>query len=232
MLPVDWDEIRARTLALYARRGQEATDVLAPPLTEAEVREAERQFGISFPDDYRQYLTKVTAGGRVRQLRRDESGWHWAGDYDTDPARLQAPFPDHDTALAALEDLWSQQPQEKDYASPDTFQAAHEAWRDAADAADGARTAGTVLLCEHGCGFYTLLVVSGPMRGTMWFDGRATCDRLNPLLSDSGEPATFVEWYVDWLRHEEPLTTSEERRAAHERWRRGVDNPIWHRWFD
>ncbi|MCG7527376.1 hypothetical protein MHW47_23435 [Streptomyces sp. OfavH-34-F] len=70
------------------------------------------------------------------------------------------------------------------------------------------------------------------MRGTMWFDGRATCDRLNPLLNDDGQPATFGEWYLDWLTREETLTTPELRRAANDRWSAGTDAPIWRRWFD
>ncbi|WP_051055491.1 MULTISPECIES: hypothetical protein [Kitasatospora] len=93
------------------------------------------------------------------------------------------------------------------------------------DAADDARDTGAVFLLEHGCGFSTLLVVSGPMRGTMWFDGRATCDRLNPLLNDDRRPATFAEWYLDWLAHEESMTTPEQRRAD-------AGRPIWFRWFD
>lgn len=66
----------------------------------------------------------------------------------------------------------------------------------------------------------------------MWFDGRATCDRLNPLLNDGGQPATFAEWYLDWLNREEPLTTSELRREASARWHAGTDVPIWLRRFD
>jgi hypothetical protein len=195
------------------------------------VRQAEEQFGVVFPDDYRQYLLRVSAGGRVRTLRVDQNGWRWDGDQPADRANLHVPFPDHDAALAASEDMWLTEPQEGDYASAAAYRAAHDAWRETADAAEDARTSGAVPLCDDGCGFYTLLVVSGPMRGAMWFDGRATCDRLNPLLNDDGQPATFAEWYLDWLTHEEALTTPELRRAANDRWRAGTDVPIWLRWF-
>jgi hypothetical protein len=66
----------------------------------------------------------------------------------------------------------------------------------------------------------------------MWFDGRATCDRLNPLLNDDRQAATFAEWYLDWLAHEESLTTPEQRDVAHQRWSAGTGTPIWLRWFD
>jgi Type IV secretory pathway, VirB4 components len=66
----------------------------------------------------------------------------------------------------------------------------------------------------------------------MWFDGRATCDCLNPLLNDDRQAATFAEWYLDWLGHEESLTTPEQRRTASESWHAGVARPIWFRWFN
>ncbi len=196
------------------------------------MRQAEEQFGVVFPDEYRQYLLRVSAGGRVRTLRVDQSGWHWEGDQPSDRANLHVAFPDHDTALAASEDLWLNEPQEGDYASAAAYQADHDTWRETADVAEDARTSGAIPLHDHGCGFYTVLVVSGPMRGAMWFDGRATCDRLNPLLNDDGHPATFAEWYLDWLTREEQLTTPELRRAVNDRWHAGTDVPIWLRWFD
>ncbi|MFG3046623.1 SMI1/KNR4 family protein [Streptomyces sp. NPDC048241] len=40
------------------------------PLTEAEVAEAERELGVSFPEDYGAYLREVSAGGALfRRLR-------------------------------------------------------------------------------------------------------------------------------------------------------------------
>lgn len=232
MQMVDWDEVRERTIALYRRdRRRLGGGVLAPVLTEDQVEEFERQIGVALPDDYREYLLRVSAGGRVRELRRDQTGWRLAGDRDTNYANLRTPFPDQDAALAACEELWSRPPLEGDYASAEAFQAAHDMWRQAADAADAARAVGAMFLQGHGCGFSTLLVISGPMRGTMWFDGRATSDRLNPLLNDSKQPSTFAEWYLDWLTWEESLTTPEQREAASERWHRGVDLPIWFRWF-
>lgn len=234
MQAVDWDEVRERTITLYARGGMDGnrTDGLPPALSEAQVRQVEDQFGVTFPDDYRQYLLCVSAGGRVRTLRFDGSGWGWDGARYADHANLHVPFPDHDTALAATEELWENEPKRESHPSAAAYQADHDAWREAADAAEDARTHGAVFLCDDGCGFHTLLVVSGPMRGAMWFDGRATCDRLNPLLNDAREPASFAEWYLDWLTHEEPLTTPEQRRAAHRNWQEGKDTPIWWRWFD
>ncbi|WP_431968921.1 SMI1/KNR4 family protein [Actinacidiphila sp. bgisy160] len=221
---MNWDEVRVRTAALHDRAAWDGgtRGPLPPPLSEAEVRDAERQFGIIFPEDYRHYLRTVSAGGRVRTLRRAGTRWVWEGDTHADRAGLRAPFPDQDAALAECERLWSREPREDDFPSAEAHRTAHRAWEEAADAADEARTAGAVILLEHGCGFATLLVVSGPQRGTMWFDGRATSDRVHPLPNDAGRPATFAEWYVDWLEHEEQPRPAEAEEE---------DRPIWYRWF-
>ncbi|MEV7774338.1 SMI1/KNR4 family protein [Kitasatospora sp. NPDC086791] len=225
---VDWSEVRRRTLAL--RAGQEAArggplPPLPPPLTEHQVREAEEQLGITLPADYRGYLLHVGAGSehhRVRELHRTEHGWRWRDDHQTLLPLLATPFPDHDTALAAEDEVWARAPKEEDYADPAAFDAARAAWRTEAEAAEDARVAGAVFLVSGGCGFATLLVVGGPQRGTMWFDGRGTCDRLNPLLTDDHRPATFAEWLVDDLAHAERPDSPEKR--AH--------TPISGRWFD
>ncbi|MFG2644712.1 hypothetical protein ACGFYP_27520 [Streptomyces sp. NPDC048370] len=54
------------------------------------------------------------------------------------------------------------------------------------------KTSGSVCIQEHGCGFSTLLVVTGPHRGTMWFDARATCDLILPLMLD-GRHLSFAD---------------------------------------
>ncbi|GGQ42291.1 hypothetical protein GCM10010215_77270 [Streptomyces virginiae] len=51
---------------------------------------------------------------------------------------------------------------------------------------EGACGAGAVYIQEDGCGFSTLLVVTGPHRGQMWFDGRATCDQILPSDGPAG----------------------------------------------
>jgi hypothetical protein len=55
------------------------------------------------------------------------------------------------------------------------------------------KTSGAVFIQDNGCGFSTLLVVASPHRGTIWFDGRATCDQILPLNLD-GRPVSFTDW--------------------------------------
>ncbi|MFD7584558.1 SMI1/KNR4 family protein [Kitasatospora sp. NPDC059811] len=234
MRSIDWDDVRGRVRAVREERAWSGAGAeLAAPLAEIQVVEAERQFGITFPADYREFLLRVSAGGRwPKELRQGPHGWHWAGDADTQLERLHVPFPDHDTALAASDEVWEKCVREEDYADPADFAAARDARNEAVEAAERDRVTGGVFLAGHGHNFSTLLIVSGSDRGSMWFDGRPTCDRLNPLLTDAGRPAGFGEWYIDWLEHEEGLTTPELEEAARNQWHRGVGTPIWLRWFD
>ncbi|MFD7453124.1 SMI1/KNR4 family protein [Kitasatospora sp. NPDC059827] len=237
MRDTDWNQVGRRLRALYEKRAGygagAAEEAPAPPLTEAQVGAAERQFGITFPADYRAFLLRVSAGGRFpRELREGPDGWHWAGDESTELSRLGTPFPDHDSALAAADACWDNPPREEGHQRPEEWLAARTAWTEAAEAAERDRATGAVFLQGHGHGFAALLVVTGPHRGTMWFDGRPTCDRLNPLLTDEGRPASFAEWYLDWLVREEPLITPEQREAERGRRTVGKETPIWLRWFD
>ncbi|MET7367758.1 hypothetical protein ABZS61_18265 [Streptomyces sp. NPDC005566] len=52
---------------------------------------------------------------------------------------------------------------------------------------------GAEFIREKGCGFSTLLVVTGPHRASPWFDGRATCDQILPP-NLSGQPVSFMDW--------------------------------------
>ncbi|MFI8963931.1 SMI1/KNR4 family protein [Streptomyces sp. NPDC053493] len=165
---------------------QTYADPAPPPLSLDEVREAEAQLGITFPDEYRDHLLRAGAGGRINRLRRGEQGWGWACDRDTNYDLLAEPFPHPDAYAAYEEELDEREPPREDAA-------AWEAWDAEYGVLQERKTAGVVFLQEGGCGFSTLLVVTGPHRGEMWFDGRATCDRILPLQLH-GRPVGFAEW--------------------------------------
>ncbi|MEU8616416.1 SMI1/KNR4 family protein [Streptomyces sp. NPDC048623] len=171
----------------------------APPLTLGEVVEAERELGIRFPDEYREYLLLVSAGGGgggggggrgqgqgFNRLWRGPDGWGWWGDRDTNYDLLTTDFPHPDSYAAYDDELGDREPPREDAA-------AWEAWDDECGVLQERKTAGAVYLQEGGCGFNTLLVVTGPHRGEMWFDARATCDLIVPM-SCEGRPATFADW--------------------------------------
>lgn len=168
-----------------------------PPLSEAEVAEAEAQLGVAFPPEYRRYLVQVSAGGAVSQLERTESGWWWAGN---DPFRrdlLPVPFPHPDSYAEADEELGRREPLAEDHPNEEAFAEAVSAWDTECEEFEDQKTAGSVVAQEHGCGFATLLVITGPLAGTLWWDGRATCDLIVPLSLDhtgDARPVSFGEW--------------------------------------
>ncbi|MCR6484470.1 SMI1/KNR4 family protein [Amycolatopsis sp. OK19-0408] len=162
----------------------------APPLTAAEIEAAERQFGVVFPGDYRDFLRTVSAGGDVKtpRLVRGPDGWSWAGDDRTDLARLAEPFRDRDAIRLAWADLDAREP------SRDEAPTAWQAWDGECEAVHALETVGALFLATDGIS-RTWLAVSGPYAGTLWFDMRATADRIVPITSADGRAMTFAEWY-------------------------------------
>ncbi|MFF5704126.1 SMI1/KNR4 family protein [Streptomyces sp. NPDC012794] len=166
-----------------------------PPLTENEIAEAEQELGVRFPRDYRAYLRGPDTGGFG--LVRTGSGWRWPGDDVLRPDLLSAPFPHPDSYAEADAALERREPQAADFPDPAALTAAWNAWDAECEVFEDRRTAGAMRLQEHGCGFATLLAVSGPLAGTVWWDGRASRGLIVPLSLDhaaGARPATFGEW--------------------------------------
>jgi hypothetical protein len=167
------------------------------PLTEAEIVEAERELGVSFPEEYRAYLRGVSAGGALSRLERTGRGWWWAGNDVGRRALLSTSFRHPDSYFEADNELMECEPQAQAFEDDAGYRAAWSAWADEVDRFEDMKTAGAVVIQEHGCGFSTLLALTGPLAGTVWWDGRATCDRIVPLSLDhvgGARPIRFREW--------------------------------------
>lgn len=169
------------------------TDWTAPaapqPLSGTDLRAAEAELGIRFPYEYRRYLRRQNATGKANPLVRGPHGWGWRGDTSTNYALLAEPFPHPDSYLAYDDELGDREPSRDDAE-------AWAAWDDECGVLQERKTAGAVYIQENGCGFNTLLVVTGPHRGEMWFDARATCDLILPMRRQ-GRAATFADW-LEW----------------------------------
>ncbi len=137
--------------------------LLEPRLHPSEVAEIETQAGIQFPSDYRAFLTHVSAGGLGPAY-----GLRAVRPAVRASAYLAEPFP------------WIE------YFNP------YDGQRD--DERDWEReAAGTLELCDEGCGHLHRLVITGPAHGTMWIDSRGSDQGFIPL------GVNFTQWYEKWL---------------------------------
>ncbi|MCX5612738.1 SMI1/KNR4 family protein [Streptomyces sp. NBC_00047] len=174
---------------------------ISPPLTEVEPVMAEHELGVSFPAAYRAYLKEAKPAKPVFRPRRKEWGWDWGADRQTPAELLPLPFPHPDSYVNANAELDAREPRLEDFTNGQAHAVAWQAWDGECEVFEDQKTAGAVILQDHGCGFYTLLAVTGPLAGTVWWDGRATCELIIPLSLDhmgSARPVTFGEW----LRHD------------------------------
>ncbi|MQY10234.1 hypothetical protein SRB5_03410 [Streptomyces sp. RB5] len=186
--------------------------LLEDPLTQAELADLERQTGVLLPEEYRDFLLHVGAGGAgpsygVYPVRLVQGRWRWEGDGAglADLSRLAEPFPREGADPEAVRLLLSEHPEEEDFDEIEDFDDAIEAWEERWEpvmwSAD--RTVGAVVISTLGCAAREWLIISGPERGRIWSDNRVDDEDLKPLLDDNGVPMTFTRWYLTWLEKAE-----------------------------
>ncbi|WP_188299242.1 SMI1/KNR4 family protein [Streptomyces sp. CBMA156] len=178
--------------------------LLEEPLEESQVASAEAQFGVRLPPDYRSFLLDVGAGGAgpaygLFPLRRDGRGWYWdEGGARGDGTLLAQDFLSEEERARLESGLDAREPVEADFPDGESYRAAFLAWDAECERLDAWTTAGALRLGHEGCGSCTWLAVTGPERGTLWFDGRAADLPLEPLSGGAGRLG-FRGWYLDWL---------------------------------
>ncbi|MFD6879450.1 MULTISPECIES: SMI1/KNR4 family protein [unclassified Streptomyces] len=166
-------------------------------MTESEVSLVERELGLSFPAEHRAFLQEGAPAQDVFRPRRVDSEWDWGFDWYWPAELVRLPFPHPDSYVAAEAEPAAREPLPEDFTDVRAHIAAYDAWYQEYEAFQDAKTAGAVVLQEKGCGFKTLPAVAGPLAGTVWWDGRASCDLIVPLSLDhpvGARPVTFGEW--------------------------------------
>ncbi|MCU7726093.1 SMI1/KNR4 family protein [Actinoplanes sp. KI2] len=149
---------------------------LGPPLTDDEVTAFEREHGVSLPEDYRAFITTIGNGGPGR--------WGGAGPY---------------YGLHSLQDwatsLWGM-PGQSTLATPFPAEPGRvfSDWpSEVAPDEDDEPYCGTLALSDQGCGYLSILVVSGPARGRVAGTGDTPAGPV--FTRDAG----FLSWYERWL---------------------------------
>lgn len=207
-----WVGVRERVLALRTAPGMRnvfgavwGEDLghrfeLLPPLTQAELERAERERGVKLPEEYRSFLLEVGAGGAgpdygIFPLRPGTTS-------DKTPAEPRdEPFRPEVAAL--FEQHQEDEPARDDFASDEDFAHAYLAWDARDDELREELFTGTIHLSEQGCGYYTVLAVTGPEAGTLWDDVRALGEGIAPKRHTGTGRLTFAQWYLDWLAYAE-----------------------------
>ncbi|TVT62643.1 SMI1/KNR4 family protein [Amycolatopsis rhizosphaerae] len=149
------------------------------PLRESAVIEFEQRHQVTLPESYRAFLVGIGDGGAgpyYGLFRLDGSD---IAERDREdrwvPGLLATPFP-HVTA-------WNPNgPDSLDRMSDEEYFAPE--W-----------VAGSLVIAEYGCGAFFRLILSGPARGQVWFDDRASDGGLTP-------GPHFRDWYLGWLYDE------------------------------
>ncbi|NBE50462.1 SMI1/KNR4 family protein [Streptomyces boluensis] len=178
---------------------------LRPVLTEDEVARAERRIGATLPHEYRTFLLDVGGGGAG-----PDYGLYPLTPDDPLARRAALPFrAGHTDELAAHEAL---EPRPADYGDSAEEQTRlhreYAAWDRRWEELSDTLTDGTLCVGEQGCGYYTLLAVTGDERGTMWDDVRAVGEGVLPAARTREDRTTYAQWYLNWLRYAERRATT------------------------
>jgi len=146
--------------------------LLHPCITEKQVRQFEARHAIHLPEDYRNFLLEVGSGG-AGPLYGLFSFGHFG---ERGLPELALPFPHSEH--------WNPQFKEGDTPVLSEF----EDWY-----FDTKHIFGSMPICHEGCGYYDLLVVTGPEHGNVWVDARVSDGGICPL------GVSFGPWYSKWL---------------------------------
>ena len=193
------DKLHSKGTAIFGAdsHGFTLNDVLA----EDAVLAFEQHHGVRLPDDYRQFLLHVGNGGAgpfygVFPLgfvddNFDLRAWQ---ENDNLVGSLSESFV-FDQAWNALSSMPEPDLLNRDESEYGRQQESFERiyW-------NSSLVNGAIPICHEGCAIRVLLVVRGSQAGKLWEDRRSEYEGLRPLMLKNGSPATFSEWYSEWLR--------------------------------
>lgn len=165
-------------------------------VSEADVRAFEERHGVTLPDDYRGFLLNIGNGGAgpyygIFKLGEmdDNFGYvawqansHFVG-------LLSTPFP--------FTEQWNDVAGRPD--PDDVGEEEYERQLDAWEKHYFMPIDGAIPICHLGCAMWVWLVVSGPERGRVWIDDRASDNGIRPVVGKADERLTFGGWYQAWL---------------------------------
>jgi len=173
---------------------------LLPPISRVELDAFEATHNIRLPEGYRRFLLEIGNGG---------AGPHYGlfplGMWDGTGSGLE-PWGEFGAGVLSDEFPHSAHwnlPAER-FAAPEfSDDEAEDAWQTALDDEywNPALTAGSFPIAHQGCAYRNVLVVTGPARGLVWLDGRASDQGIGPEERPEQLGPTFEDWYLGWLEN-------------------------------
>jgi hypothetical protein len=185
----DLDTIRHANVAEASAKIRMASLIvtnLNPPLKEEDVASFEVRHAVELPPDYREFLLTIANGGVGPGCGLEKLGEFSGTSWDESPGlvgELQMPFP--------YTEKWNAKP--IDDTLPIDEQYKQQDWYWSAQHVHGA-----IPICDLGCGLRQLLIITGPERGSVWFDDRADWQGLYPDSKCDNRRVSFFEWYRNW----------------------------------
>ncbi|WP_432043201.1 SMI1/KNR4 family protein [Streptomyces cadmiisoli] len=180
---------------------------LGPVMSEEQIRELEADLGVSLPAQYRSFLLRVGRGGAgpdygLMTPTLCNGSWRWLGIGLAFPAQpTTAEFAGRPFVAEALRSeltaIEAQEPTPEAFATDEELSQAYAAWDARCEELYDAQEAGAVFLSEQGCGYASLMVMTGPHRGAIWEDLRPMDRGIEPTGHD------FAHWYRKWLERTE-----------------------------
>lgn len=179
---------------------------LNEPIAPAEIEAFETEHDVSFPDDYRTFITEIGNGGAGPVYGLFPFGQHDDGPWDGGQlvGDLGQPFP-HTESWNLEKSFWKNEPNIPEGISPEEEDRLWEEWDKLLFAQywNPEIMNGAIPICHVGCALRQWLVVNGEQRGYVWDDLRADHGGLKPIVDESGQGITFSAWYMNWLEESE-----------------------------
>ena len=163
---------------------------LNPPISEREIVKFEQYYQITFPSEYRAFLTNIANGGfgLNRGLLSLEDSLKYFHNVKQDnyikQDLLRIPFthtstynPDEDPYILELGEKCDR----------------GEIPESECDRVYDYLIAGTMAISMEGCGYYSFIVITGLTRGQVWFNADVSDGGYIPLN------LSFLDWYEKWL---------------------------------
>jgi SMI1 / KNR4 family (SUKH-1) len=159
-------------------------------LTETELNNFEKNFSISLPTDYRNFLKKIGNGGSGPYYGLFSlNNWNYELEIqETDFLSINFPYTEKWNITQNFDTSNNNYFESEEFLN----------WENEYFA--NSHITGSLRICDYGCAVYFLLIISGNEKGNIWIDDRANDGGIYPVISKvKKSKMNFIEWYEEWL---------------------------------